>query len=74
MEVARSGVTANTLALGLMAHVGDADATRALARSVPVGRLGTPDDVGAAAVWLASNEAAWVTGQTIGVNGGSLTS
>ena len=74
MEVARSGVTANTLALGLMANVGDAESTRAMARSVPVGRLGTPEDVGAAVVWLASSEAAWVTGQTIGVNGGSLTS
>jgi NAD(P)-dependent dehydrogenase (short-subunit alcohol dehydrogenase family) len=74
MEVARSGVTANTLALGLMAHVGDSDATRQLARSVPVGRLGTPDDVAAAVLWLASPEAAWVTGQTIGINGGSITS
>jgi NAD(P)-dependent dehydrogenase (short-subunit alcohol dehydrogenase family) len=74
MEVARRGVTANTLALGLMAHVGDAESTRGMARSVPVGRLGTPEDVGAAVVWLASAEAAWVTGQTIGINGGSLTS
>ena len=74
MEVARRGVTANTLALGLMAHVGDAESTRSMARAVPVGRLGTPDDVGAAVVWLASDEAAWVTGQTIGINGGSLTS
>jgi len=37
-----------------------------------VGRLGTPQDVGAAVVWLTSNEASWVTGQTIGVNGGSF--
>jgi NAD(P)-dependent dehydrogenase (short-subunit alcohol dehydrogenase family) len=74
MEVARRGVTANTLALGLMAHVGDAESTRSMARAVPVGRLGTPEDVGAAVVWLASAEAAWVTGQTIGINGGSLTS
>jgi 3-oxoacyl-[acyl-carrier protein] reductase len=74
LEVARSGVTANTLALGLMAHVGDTDVTRQLARSVPVGRLGTPDDVAAAVLWLASPEGAWVTGQTIGINGGSTTS
>jgi len=74
MEVARSGVTANTLALGLMAHVGDTDVTRQLARSVPIGRLGTPNDVAAAVLWLASPEAAWVTGQTIGINGGSTTS
>jgi 3-oxoacyl-[acyl-carrier protein] reductase len=74
MEVARSGVTANSLALGLMAHVGDAEATRRAAAGVPVGRLGTPEDVAAAVLWLASPEAAWVTGQTIGVNGGSVTS
>ncbi len=73
LEVARHGVTANTLALGLMDHP-DRSVTEHLARSIPVGRTGTPDDVGAACVWLASEEAAWVTGQTIGINGGSSTS
>src|SRR5882757_1251531 len=54
---------------------GDADAER-LARQLrryPVGRLGRPSDVAAAAVWLASEEASWVTGQTISVNGGYAT-
>ena len=74
LEVAGSGVTANTLALGLMDNVGDAEVTRALRATIPVGRLGTPEDVGAAAVFLASDEAAWITGQTLGVNGGSTTS
>jgi len=37
---------------------------------VPMGRLGTGADVGAAAVYLASDEAAYVTGQTLHVNGG----
>jgi 3-oxoacyl-[acyl-carrier protein] reductase len=37
---------------------------------VPAGRLGTPEDIAAAAVYLCSNEAAYVTGQTIHVNGG----
>ena len=67
-------MTANTLALGLMDNVGDAEVTRALRATIPVGRLGTPEDVGAAAVFLASDEAAWITGQTLGVNGGSTTS
>ncbi|MEL7206724.1 MAG: SDR family NAD(P)-dependent oxidoreductase [Actinomycetota bacterium] len=71
MEVARDGVTANTLALGLMDNV-SGDATEHLARSVPVGRLGSPDDVGAAVVYLASDEAEWMTGQTIHLDGGSL--
>lgn len=74
MEVASSGVTANTLALGMMAHVADADAAAHLARAVPAGRLGRPEDVGAAVVYLASDEAGWLTGQTIGLNGGAVTS
>jgi 3-oxoacyl-[acyl-carrier protein] reductase len=72
LEVARDGVTANTLALGLMG-MPDPQATAAIARTIPVGRTGTPADVGAACVWLASDEAAWITGQTIELNGGALT-
>jgi NAD(P)-dependent dehydrogenase (short-subunit alcohol dehydrogenase family) len=72
LEVARQGVTANSLALGLMSS-GELEVDAGLARSIPVGRTGTPDDAGAACVWLASDEAAWVTGQTIEVNGGSIT-
>jgi 3-oxoacyl-[acyl-carrier protein] reductase len=74
LEVARFGVTANTLALGLMSNAGGAGSTEALARGIPLGRLGTPEDVGAAVVYLASSEAGWMTGQTIGLNGGNLTS
>jgi NAD(P)-dependent dehydrogenase (short-subunit alcohol dehydrogenase family) len=73
IELARDGVTANTLALGLMSNAGDAAATKSIAATVPVGRLGTPADVGAAVVYLASPEASWITGQTIGLNGGSTT-
>lgn len=74
IECARDGVTANTLALGLMSNQQDTPATAPAARAVPVGRLGTPDEVGAAVVYLASDEAGWLTGQTIGLNGGSITS
>lgn len=72
LEIARSGVTANTVAIGLM-ELPDSRVTAALARAIPVGRTGTPEDVAAACVWLASEEAAWVTGQTVQVNGGSIT-
>ena len=72
MEVASSGVTVNTVALGLMSNVGDADAIKGLAASQPTGRVGTPEDVGAAVVYLASDEASWVTGQVLGVNGGTF--
>jgi NAD(P)-dependent dehydrogenase (short-subunit alcohol dehydrogenase family) len=40
---------------------------------VPVGRLGTPEDIAAAASYLCSQEAGYVTGQVIGVNGGRVT-
>jgi NAD(P)-dependent dehydrogenase (short-subunit alcohol dehydrogenase family) len=74
MEVAADGVTANALALGLMANTagGDVRAVDALAKSIPVRRLGTPEDVGAAVAFLASDEASYLTGQTINLNGGAL--
>jgi NAD(P)-dependent dehydrogenase (short-subunit alcohol dehydrogenase family) len=76
-EVARQGVTVNTLALGLLSNVvpedSPVDAVASLASSIPVGRLGRPEDVAAAVVYLASEEASWLTGQTIGLNGGSTT-
>ncbi|HEX6424378.1 MAG TPA: SDR family oxidoreductase [Acidimicrobiales bacterium] len=74
-EVARDGVTVNALALGMMDTVtgGDDELVRRLARQVPVGRLGTPEDAGAAVVYLASDEAAWITGQTVTLDGGATT-
>ena len=74
IENAKMGITANSLALGLMDTIDDPSVTEHLARAIPVGRLGSPEDIGAACVWLASEEAAWVTNQTIGINGGSLPS
>ena len=73
LEVARFGVTANTLALGLFERK-NREVTERFARAVPVGRTGQPSDVAAACVWLASDEAEWVTAQTIGINGGSVAS
>ena len=73
LEHGRDGITANSVALGIMDSV-RAETAAALVRTIPVGRLGSPDDVGAACLWLASDEAAWVTGQTIGLNGGAFTS
>jgi NAD(P)-dependent dehydrogenase (short-subunit alcohol dehydrogenase family) len=72
IETARRGVTANTISLGLV--LPDPSALPELARTIPVGRLGEPGDVGALAVYLASPEAAWMTGQTVNLNGGAITS
>ncbi len=74
VENARKGVTANTIALGLMTGNEGSEVTKALAQQVPVGRLGRPDDIGPFCVYAASDEAAWFTGQTVHVNGGSVTS
>ena len=75
LEEARQGVTANTVALGMMDNVGanDGEALGRAARDVPVGRLGRPADAGALCVYLASEEAAWMTGQTLQLNGGAPT-
>jgi NAD(P)-dependent dehydrogenase (short-subunit alcohol dehydrogenase family) len=69
-ETARYGVTANSLALGMM-QPATADATAALVKQIPVRRTGTPEDVGAACVYLASDEGSWMTGQTLHLDGGS---
>ncbi len=68
-EVARAGITANAVALGPMDNLTE-DIVELVARGVPVKRLGTGEDVGNAIAYLASDEAAWVTGQLLPVNGG----
>jgi 3-oxoacyl-[acyl-carrier protein] reductase len=73
-EYARRGVTANCVAPGFIAtamtdRLNDKQKETILAR-VPAGRLGGPDDVAAATLYFASDEAAYVTGQTLHVNGG----
>jgi len=73
-EVASRGITVNCIAPGFIASpmtdaLNDKQRESILA-SVPLGRLGAGADIGAAAVFLASDEAAYVTGQTLHVNGG----
>ncbi len=74
LENASFGVTANSVALGLMDNYGGGDLTKHLARGIPVKRLGASADVGAVCVYLASEESSWITGQTINLNGGAITS
>jgi 3-oxoacyl-[acyl-carrier protein] reductase len=73
-EVASRGITVNCVAPGFMVSamtdaLTDAQREGILSR-IPAGAMGSGDDIGAAVVYLASNEAGYVTGQTLHVNGG----
>ena len=73
-EVASRGITVNAVAPGFIAtamtEALSAEQKTRLAEAIPLGRLGTPEDVAAAVLYLASDEAGWVTGATLHVNGG----
>jgi 3-oxoacyl-[acyl-carrier protein] reductase len=73
-ELASRSITVNCVAPGFIATpmtdaLTDEQKTAILGR-VPAGRLGTPDEIAAGVVYLASDEAAYVTGQTLHINGG----
>jgi 3-oxoacyl-[acyl-carrier protein] reductase len=75
-EVASRGVTVNVVAPGFVAtamtaKLGEAQRAK-LAEGIPLRRMGQPDDIAAAVVYLASDEAGWVTGATLHVNGGMV--
>jgi NAD(P)-dependent dehydrogenase (short-subunit alcohol dehydrogenase family) len=88
MEFARDGIRVNALCPGVVwtslwdeQHVGDYGRKRNMApedvrpyleSQVPMGRLCTPEDVAATAVFLASDAAAYITGQAINISGGSV--
>ena len=73
-EVSSRNITVNIIAPGMI----DTDMTKAIsekasvdwAAQIPLGRLGAPDDIAAAACFLASDEAAYITGHVLAVNGG----
>lgn len=73
-EVGRDGVTVNCIAPGRiespMAAMAGAEANREYVTRIPVGRIGTAGDIGATVAFLASDEAGFITGATIDVNGG----
>jgi 2-hydroxycyclohexanecarboxyl-CoA dehydrogenase len=78
-EVARKGITVNVVCPGptdtaLLAEVGaserGAKIVAGMQRAIPLGRLGQPEDVAGAVAYLASDEAAFVTGQVLSVSGG----
>lgn len=73
-ELGPSGITVNCVAPGVidtaMCASLDEETRTALAEETPLGRLGTPEDVAEMLLFLASDRAAFVTGQVVGVNGG----
>jgi 3-oxoacyl-[acyl-carrier protein] reductase len=77
LEVASRGITVNVIAPGMIAT----DMTRGIsdeareewAAKIPARRLGTPDDIAAAVCFLASDEASYITGHVLAVNGGMYT-
>lgn len=69
-EVAQHGVTCNAIALGLMDTVPEEFAEHIIP-AIPCGRLGTAQDAGYMAGFLASTEASWITGQLFCVDGGA---
>lgn len=79
LETAENGITVNAVSPGLIGtqrrmELGDAEVAeehyRNEAKQVPVGRMGTPEEVASACVYLCSEQAAFITGQVLNVNGG----
>jgi 2-hydroxycyclohexanecarboxyl-CoA dehydrogenase len=77
-ELAGKGITANTIPPTIVdtpmarkgEESGNVPSVEVMARMVPLGRAGTPDDIAAACAFLCSDQAGYITGQLIGVNGG----
>ncbi len=75
LEMGQHGITVNAVSPGLVPHPGQSSDTtyrEAFTKMVPLGRLGRPEDVAGAVAYLASDEAAWVTGEVLHVDGGFL--
>jgi acetoacetyl-CoA reductase len=76
LESARKGITVNAIAPGyvktdLLAGVSE-DVMKSIVGQIPVGRLGEPEEVARCVVFLAADEAGWITGSTLTLNGGQF--
>ncbi len=77
LELARDGITVNGVEPGMIAtpaqdNLGDPAHMESLRKGVPLGRLGSPADIAGAMLFLASDAAGYITGQTLVVDGGAL--
>jgi 3-oxoacyl-[acyl-carrier protein] reductase len=73
LEMGRAGITANAVAPGWIKTASSSERENEAGRYTPVGRSGTPEEVAAVIVFLCSEEASYITGQTIVVDGGNTT-
>lgn len=71
IDTAASGITVNAVAPGWIDTGSATDRERAMGRATPVGRSGTPDETASAIAFLASDDASYITGQLITVDGGN---
>jgi 3-oxoacyl-[acyl-carrier protein] reductase len=72
LETATAGITINGVAPGWIATGSSTDAEKEAARFTPIGRAGTPAEVAAAVCFLASQDASYITGQSLVVDGGNI--
>lgn len=71
VELGRYGITANVVSVGpVQSGYIDSDLEKHITNLIPMNRLGTPEDIANAVLFLASEQASWITGQVIYVNGG----
>jgi len=72
IEVAQNGVTVNSVLPGWIATGSQTDEEHTAGLHTPVGRSGTPEEVGELIAFLASDRASYVTGQTVVIDGGNV--
>jgi glucose 1-dehydrogenase len=72
LEFASSGIRVNCVAPGAIAREPNTERGNKLGKKIPLGRMGTPVDIGNAVAWLCSDEASYITGITLRVDGGLI--